>query len=91
MNTFSSHFLSRLLLSISLFSLPFVVSGIDPTTSGNILDRFKEQEKELIFQTIPTGSGTMENIFASELRLNGIQSLMDRISTLQSQYQGTRE
>jgi septal ring factor EnvC (AmiA/AmiB activator) len=79
-------------LSVALLlSFPFSVLGIEPEKAGNILDTFKEQEKEILFETLPADKETTENVFEKELRINGIQSLIQKVKTLKDTYEEKKE
>lgn len=52
---------------------PIFVSAIDTTTSGRILDNFKEQEYALLFETLPFNQTGSEDLLENEYRMNGLE------------------
>lgn len=78
---------SFLIFFIFSFLSPVIGSAIDPTTSGRILDNFKEKQEEILFESAPLDITDASKILEQEYAMNGLESLKNRLHTLQSAYQ----
>ncbi len=76
-----------LIFFIFSFLSPVIGSAIDPTTSGRILDNFKEKQEEILFESAPLDITDASKILEQEYAMNGLESLKNRLHTLQEAYQ----
>lgn len=60
-------------LSILTLFVPLFVVGIDPTTSGRIIDAFKREEYAMLFENLPFDQSGSSDIYAREYTLNGLE------------------
>jgi len=67
-------------------SMPLVSVGIDTTTSGRIIDRFKEQQKEILFERLPLSETNVNAILQEEYALSWLEWLRSRIWLMQTAY-----
>jgi predicted Zn-dependent peptidase len=78
--TFISTFLIFSILS------PTASTAIDSTTSGRILDNFKNQQEEILFESSPVEVVDSNKILEQEYAMNGLDSLKSRLEAMQSVY-----
>lgn len=79
-STFISTFLIFSILS------PIAGTAIDTTTSGRILDNFKNQQEEILFESSPIEVVDSNKILEQEYAMNGLDSLKSRLQAMQSVY-----
>jgi hypothetical protein len=60
----------RSILFLSCLTVPFLAFGIDPTTSGRIIDAFKKQEYAILFETFPFDHHDANEVYEKEYILN---------------------
>lgn len=60
--------------------------ALDPTTSGRIIDRFKEQQSEILFESLPFSDSGAEIILQNEYAMNWLEWLKARLSLVQGAY-----
>lgn len=65
---------------------PFLATAIDTTTSGRILDNFKEGEYKILFETLPINQTGSEALLEHEYRMNGLEWLKNKITSMQETY-----
>lgn len=75
-----------ILFVISYLS-PTIGSAIDTTTSGRILDSFKAQQEDILFESAPFELQDASKILEDEYAMNGLESLKMRLQTIQTAYQ----
>ena len=65
----------NIFISCLVFSTlsPLLVTAIDTTTSGRILDNFKENEYKILFETLPINQTGSEALLEHEYRMNGLE------------------
>ena len=78
--TFISTFLIFSILS------PTASIAIDATTSGRILDNFKNQQEDILFESSPIEVVDSNRILEQEYAMNGLDSLKSRLQSMQSIY-----
>ncbi len=61
--------------------------AIDSTTSGRILDKFKEREEDLLFETLPFSESGSADVLSHEYKMNGLDSLKKKLSLVKQVYQ----
>lgn len=83
-------FIFLVIFSISYLS-PTIGNAIDPTTSGRILDNFKERQEEILFDSTPLDITDASKILEQEYTLNGLDSLKARLKNIESLYQEKKE
>lgn len=81
---FSTTFLIVFVLS---YLSPTIGNAIDPATSGRILDNFKREQADILFESSPLDSSDASKILEQEYAMNGLDSLKNRLQTMQSAYQ----
>jgi murein DD-endopeptidase MepM/ murein hydrolase activator NlpD len=69
-----------------IFILPIVTLAIDTTTSGRILDSFKNQQEAILFETAPVSLSGANDILMSEYTMNGLDSLKKRLALVTQAY-----
>ncbi len=70
---------------VSIIS-PVVVTAIDTSSSGRILDNFKTQQEEILFESSPIEVEDANIILEQEYAMNWLDSLKKRLETMQSMY-----
>lgn len=80
-----------LIIFILSFLSPTTGVAIDPTTSGRILDNFKEKQEEILFESSPLDITDASKVLEQEYAMNGLESLKNRLQTLQSAYQSKKD
>jgi murein DD-endopeptidase MepM/ murein hydrolase activator NlpD len=85
---YSSIFRATLFLSVLS---PLIAVGIDPTTSGRILDNFKKQEYEILFENMPFSQSGMNDIYEKEYILAGIEWLKARVADTTKVYESKKQ
>lgn len=73
--------------SIFLISSPVLVFWIDPTTSWRILDAFKKEEYEILFEESPFDQSWANEIYEKEYIISGIEGLKNRLSLVIKTYE----
>ena len=65
------YFFKKLSATFLLFPIifPLCVSAIDPTTSGRILDNFKEEEERVLFDSLPLSDDDSATLLEHEYAL----------------------
>ena len=79
-----SYFLHFLVVSIILS--PILVIAIDTKTSGRILDTFKKEEYELLFETIPFDNSGSHELLEHEYLMSGLDGLKTKLTAMQEVY-----
>lgn len=80
-----------LIIFVFSFLSPTLGNAIDQTTSGRILDNFKEKQEEILFESAPLDITDASKVLEQEYAMNGLESLKNRLSTLQSAYQAKKD
>ena len=80
-----------LIIFVFSFLSPTLGNAIDQTTSGRILDNFKEKQEEILFESAPLDITDASKVLEQEYAMNGLESLKNRLSTLQSAYQSKKD
>ena len=77
--------ISTTFLTIFIFSFlsPTVGSAIDTSTSARILDNFKAQQEEILFESSPIEMVDANKILEQEYAMNGLDSLKNRLQLMQ--------
>ncbi len=79
-----------ILFVISYLS-PTIGSAIDTTTSGRILDNFKAQQADILFESAPFDITDASSVLKEEYAMNGLESLKTRLQTMQGVYQAKKD
>lgn len=79
-------YLKRITIILVVALIPSIGVAIDPTTSGRIIDNFKEQQKEILFESLPFSESGAEMILQQEYAMNGLEWLRSRLSLIQWAY-----
>jgi murein DD-endopeptidase MepM/ murein hydrolase activator NlpD len=66
--------------------IPSIGVAIDPKTSGRIIDAFKEQQKEILFESLPFSESGANMILEHEYTMNGLDGLRSRLLLIQGAY-----
>ncbi|PID83965.1 hypothetical protein CSB09_03555 [Candidatus Gracilibacteria bacterium] len=64
--------------------------AIDTGSSGNIINAFKQKEKQILFESLPFTAGSTNGILEQEYKMNGLESLKQKIAQKQSEYEAKR-
>jgi murein DD-endopeptidase MepM/ murein hydrolase activator NlpD len=85
--------LSTTLLTFFVISYlsPTVWSAIDTANSWRIIDRFKAQQEEILFNSTPVDITDANVLLEQEYKKNGLESLKDRLKTVQAAYQAKKD
>jgi murein DD-endopeptidase MepM/ murein hydrolase activator NlpD len=78
------------IFAISYLS-PTIGSAIDPATSGRIIDNFKAQQEEILFESSPVEVTDASKILEQEYAMKWLESLKARLALMQSAYQSKKE
>jgi hypothetical protein len=64
-----------LLISAILLSIlsPLIVLGIDPTSSGRVIENFKREEYAILFENLPFDQSGSTEIYQKEYILTGLE------------------
>lgn len=81
---FSATFL--ILFTLSYLS-PTIGSAIDTKNSGRILDNFKAQQADILFESAPLEIAEANKILEQEYAMNGLDSLKNQLQMIQGAYQ----
>ena len=65
---------------------PSIWSAIDTTRSGRILDNFKSQQEEILFESSPVDIADASSVLEQEYAMNGLQSLKTRLKLIETAY-----
>lgn len=63
-------YLKRTSIILAVALVPSLGVALDPTTSGRIIDRFKEQQSEILFESLPFSDSGAEMILQNEYAMN---------------------
>lgn len=86
--TYKSFFISGTLF----FALsPILVIGMDPTTSGRIIDTFKREQYTILFENQSFDQSGANEIFEKEYILYGIEWLKKRLDEATEAYQAKKD
>ena len=80
-----------LIIFILSFLSPTVGSAIDTSTSARILDNFKAQQEEILFESSPIEMVDANKILEQEYAMNGLDSLKNRLQLMQWIYTEKKE
>lgn len=85
--------ISTTFLTCFLFSLlnPTIGIAIDKTTSARILDNFKAQQEEILFESSPIEVTDANKILEQEYAMNGLDSLKNRLKSVEAAYVAKKE
>jgi hypothetical protein len=72
-----------ILAVITTLIVPITTMAIDTTTSGRIIDAFKEQSEQILFETLPFDQGESTNILKEEYAMNGLDALKSRLKQIE--------
>jgi hypothetical protein len=72
-----------ILAVITSLLVPITTMAIDTTTSGRIIDAFKEQSEQILFETLPFDQGESANILKEEYAMNGLDALKSRLKQIE--------
>lgn len=78
------------LISIFLIFIVAPVSfsvAIDSTTSGRILDNFKQNEEDILFESLPFNETGASDLLSHEYKMNGLDALKSKIALVKQAYQ----
>lgn len=70
---------------------PTIGSAIDTTTSGRILDNFKAEQADILFESSPVDITDASEILKQEYAMNGLDSLRSRLQTIEWAYQQKKD
>jgi murein DD-endopeptidase MepM/ murein hydrolase activator NlpD len=78
-----------LLISAILLSIlsPLIVLGIDPTSSGRVIENFKREEYAILFENLPFDQSGSTEIYQKEYILTGLEWLKKRLEATTRAYQ----
>jgi murein DD-endopeptidase MepM/ murein hydrolase activator NlpD len=79
-------YIKRTAIILAVALIPSLGVAIDPTTSGRIIDNFKDQQKEILFESLPFSESGATMILEQEYIMNGLDGLRSRISLVQGAY-----
>lgn len=79
-------YIKRTSIILVVALIPSIGVAIDPSTSGRIIDRFKEQQSELLFESLPFTDSGAEMILQNEYAMNWLEWLKARLSLVQGAY-----
>ena len=79
-------YLKRTIIIVTVALIPSIGAAIDPKTSGRIIDNFKEQQKEILFESLPFSESGAEMILQQEYVMNWLEWLKSRLSLMQGAY-----
>ena len=82
-------YIKRTSLFLAIALIPSLGVALDPTTSGRIIDNFKEQEKDILFESLPFSESGANMILEHEYAMNGLDGLRARLSLVQGAYRQT--
>lgn len=83
--------LIKIFLTFSIFFSFSSVWALDSTISGKIVDNFKSRHEEILFETLPTSATVANEILETEYRLNGLESLKNKLQTIETYYVQKKE
>ena len=66
---------------------PLLTTAIDQTTSGRILDTFKDKHYTILFDTLPFSQSGSDELLEYEYRINGLEWLKKKLDAVQSTYE----
>jgi murein DD-endopeptidase MepM/ murein hydrolase activator NlpD len=66
---------------------PVLVIGLDPMTSGRILDNFKNEERAILFENVPFDEKGINDIYEKEYLMAGIEALKSRVLETAKKYE----
>lgn len=78
-------------MTFSIFFSFSSVLAIDSATSGKIIDNFKTRHEEILFETLPTSATGVNEILETEYRLNGLESLKNKLKSVENYYSEKKE
>lgn len=79
-------YIKRTSIILAVALIPSLGVALDPTTSGRIIDRFKEQQSEILFESLPFSESGAEMILQNEYAMNGLDGLKSRLRIVQAAY-----
>lgn len=74
------------ILLISFITSPFLVSAIDTRNSARILDSFKKEEQDILFETLPFDNSGSNDLLEHEYIMSGLDGLRARLAAMQETY-----
>lgn len=72
---------------LGILIAPYALIAIDTTTSARIIENFKEDQKEILFETLPVSESWANLVLEHEYTMNGLEALKSRLSLMQNVYQ----
>lgn len=79
-------YIKRTIFISVLALLPTLGQAIDTTTSGRIIDRFKEQQSQILFESLPFSESWSSLILENEYAMNWLEWLKSRLTLVQWAY-----
>ncbi len=70
---------------------PLLVTAIDKTTSWRILDTFKKEEQNILFETLPFDHSGSTELLRHEYAMNGLDGLKQRLKSIEDMYVEKKE
>ena len=74
-----------IIFSVSFLS-PTIGIAIDATTSGRILDTFKEKQEDILFNSAPLDIVDANKILEQEYAIKGLESLKAKLQNIEAIY-----
>ena len=79
-------YIKRTSIILAIALIPSLGVALDPTTSGRIIDNFKEQQSEILFESLPFAQSGADILLENEYAMNWLEWLKARLSLVQSAY-----
>ncbi len=79
-------YIKRTSIILTIALIPSLGVALDPTTSGRIIDNFKEQQESILFESLPFSESGANMILEHEYAMNGLDGLRARLSLVQGAY-----
>lgn len=73
-------------LILSIIISPLIATAIDTRTSGRILDNFKKEEYDILFETLPFDNTGSTDILQHEYIMSGLDGLKSKLAAMQEVY-----
>lgn len=64
---------------------------LDPSTSGRILENFKTEERQVLFENKPVDTSSINDLYEKEYLISGLEGLKLRLDATQKIYQEKKE
>jgi hypothetical protein len=63
-------YIKRTSIILAIALIPSLGVALDPTTSGRIIDNFKEQQSEILFESLPFAQSGADILLENEYAMN---------------------